>query len=73
MSRAFPQRQTAANPMVTSEHALTTSAQTDITGGKPVLRYTIPSSTIVLLETECPSKPTGHPKGPEHPNSNLLS
>ena len=46
--------------------------QTDITGGKPVRHYTIPSSTIVIQETERRTNPTGHPKGPEQPKPNLL-
>ena len=45
---------------------------TDITRGKPVWRYTIPSSTIVLPENRAPDKPTGHLKGLEQPDPNLI-
>ena len=48
--------QTAGNPIVTHKHVLTTPAKTDITGGKPVRRYTIPSSTMVLPENRVPDK-----------------
>ena len=54
--------------MVTSEHALTTPTQTHITGGKLVWRYAIPSTTMLLPETERRTKLTGHPQGPEQPN-----
>ena len=54
--------------MVTHEHVITGPAQIDITGGNRVRRYTMPSSTIVLPETERGTNPTGDPKGLEYPD-----
>ena len=45
-----------ANVMVTHALATTTPAQTDITGGHYVRRYTIPSSTIGLPGNRAPDK-----------------
>ena len=46
MHRACPHPQAAVNPLVTREHVLTTPAQTEITGGKPVRRYKYTASML---------------------------
>ena len=45
---------------------------TDITGGEPVRRYTIPSSTIVLPETEHRTNSPDIRKGRTNPTPNLI-
>ena len=56
--------------MVTIRHALTTPAQKDIPGCKPVRHYTIPSSTMVLPEQSAGQNSPDIRKGRNNPTPN---